>query len=63
MPSLSALFDLDHRGTTVARELRGGLATFLTMAYVLVANPAILVSAGVPLEAAAAWCSRSRASI
>jgi hypothetical protein len=32
MPSLSALFDLDHRGTTVARELRGGLATVLTMA-------------------------------
>ncbi|RPH56999.1 MAG: NCS2 family permease, partial [Acidobacteria bacterium] len=48
------MFQLEQRGTTVARELRGGLATFLTMAYILVANPAILVSAGVPAEAAVA---------
>jgi adenine/guanine/hypoxanthine permease len=48
------VFQLEQRGTTVARELRGGLATFLTMAYILVANPAILVSAGVPGEAAVA---------
>jgi AGZA family xanthine/uracil permease-like MFS transporter len=34
--------------------VRGGLATFLTMAYILVANPAILSAAGVPYEAAVA---------
>jgi AGZA family xanthine/uracil permease-like MFS transporter len=47
-------FDLRARGTTIGRELRGAVATFLTMAYILVANPAILSAAGVPLEAAVA---------
>jgi AGZA family xanthine/uracil permease-like MFS transporter len=47
-------FDLQGRGTTVAREVRGGITTFLTMAYILFANPSILASAGVPFEAAAA---------
>lgn len=47
-------FDLQARGTTTAREVRGGVATFLTMAYILFANPSILASAGVPFEAAAA---------
>ncbi len=47
-------FDLHERGTTAAREVRGGVTTFLTMAYILFANPAILAAAGVPFEAAAA---------
>jgi AGZA family xanthine/uracil permease-like MFS transporter len=47
-------FDLQGRGTTVAREVRGGITTFLTMAYILFANPSILAAAGVPFEAAAA---------
>lgn len=47
-------FDLHGRGTTVGREVRGGITTFLTMAYILVANPSILAAAGVPFEAAAA---------
>jgi AGZA family xanthine/uracil permease-like MFS transporter len=51
---VTAPFDLAGRGTTVAREVRGGLATFLTMAYILVANPSILSAAGVPAEAAVA---------
>lgn len=38
----------------MAREVRGGITTFLTMAYILFANPSILASAGVPFEAAAA---------
>jgi AGZA family xanthine/uracil permease-like MFS transporter len=54
-------FDLDARGSTVARELRGAVATFLTMAYILVANPAILAGAGVPLEAAAAGTAAAAA--
>ncbi len=48
------LFDLHGRGTTPAREVRGGIATFLTMAYILFANPSILASAGIPFEAAVA---------
>ena len=51
---MTALFDLAGRGTTVGREARGALATFLTMAYILVANPSILSAAGVPAEAAVA---------
>ncbi|AIE82709.1 NCS2 family permease [Actinotignum schaalii] len=35
-------FRLRERGTTVARELRGGLVTFVAMAYILVLNPIIL---------------------
>jgi AGZA family xanthine/uracil permease-like MFS transporter len=38
----------------VAREVRGGVTTFLTMAYILVANPSILSAAGLPFEAVAA---------
>lgn len=49
-----SFFELDARGTTAAREVRGGATTFLTMAYILFANPAILSAAGVPLDAAIA---------
>jgi AGZA family xanthine/uracil permease-like MFS transporter len=35
-------FELSGRGTTVAREVRGGLTTFITMAYILLLNPIIL---------------------
>jgi AGZA family xanthine/uracil permease-like MFS transporter len=51
---VTAFFDLAGRGTTVAREARGALATFLTMAYILIANAQILSAAGVPMEAAVA---------
>jgi AGZA family xanthine/uracil permease-like MFS transporter len=58
---LQRLFDLEARGTTVGREVRGGLATFLTMAYILVANPAILAAAGVPYQPAVAATAASAA--
>ncbi len=51
---MTDFFDLAGRGTTVGREARGALATFLTMAYILVANPSILAAAGVPADAAVA---------
>jgi len=35
-------FAITARGSTVARELRGGLVTFFTMAYIVVLNPIIL---------------------
>ncbi|TLQ46689.1 NCS2 family permease [Streptomyces marianii] len=38
-------FRISERGSTVAREVRGGIATFFTMAYILVLNPIILGSA------------------
>lgn len=52
--TLERLFGLRERGTTVGRELRGAVATFLTMSYIVIANPSILAAAGVPPEAAAA---------
>ena len=51
---LERLFHLAARGTTPAREVRGALATFLTMSYILFANPAILSAAGMPTEAVVA---------
>ncbi|MFF5895431.1 NCS2 family permease [Streptomyces argenteolus] len=38
-------FKISERGSTVAREIRGGFATFFAMAYIIVLNPIILGSA------------------
>ncbi|MFC1419997.1 NCS2 family permease [Streptacidiphilus cavernicola] len=38
-------FKVSERGSTFAREIRGGAATFFTMAYIIVLNPIILSSA------------------
>jgi AGZA family xanthine/uracil permease-like MFS transporter len=35
-------FSITARGSTVGREVRGGLVTFLTMAYIIVLNPFII---------------------
>src|SRR5262245_56572825 len=37
-------FEISARGSTVTREIRGGLATFFTMAYIVVLNPLILAA-------------------
>ena len=42
------LFHLQERRTSVRTEILGGATTFLTMAYIIVLNPAILASAGIP---------------
>ncbi|MEU8707675.1 NCS2 family permease [Streptomyces sp. NPDC048565] len=42
---LDRYFKISERGSTVAREVRGGLATFFAMAYIIVLNPIILGSA------------------
>ncbi|MBT2398529.1 NCS2 family permease [Streptomyces sp. ISL-100] len=42
---LDRFFKISERGSTVAREIRGGLATFFAMAYIIVLNPIILGSA------------------
>ncbi len=38
-------FKIAERGSTVSREIRGGLVTFFTMAYIVVLNPLILGAA------------------
>ena len=40
--ALDAFFHVSERGSTFAREVRGGVVTFFTMAYILVLNPLIL---------------------
>jgi AGZA family xanthine/uracil permease-like MFS transporter len=63
-PTVSRLdryFSISARGSTVNREVRGGLATFFTMAYIVVLNPLIIGAAedldgsvlGIPKVAAA----------
>jgi AGZA family xanthine/uracil permease-like MFS transporter len=42
---VDGFFKISARGSTVGREIRGGFATFFTMAYILVLNPIILGSA------------------
>ena len=42
---LDRYFGITTAGSTIARELRAGLTTFLTMSYVLVVNPAVLGNA------------------
>src|SRR5215217_425102 len=37
-------FEISARGSTVGREVRGGFATFFTMAYIVVLNPLILAA-------------------
>lgn len=43
--SLDRYFRITERGSTLSREIRGGLATFFAMAYIIVLNPIILSSA------------------
>jgi adenine/guanine/hypoxanthine permease len=50
---LQRRFRLAERGTTARVEALGGLTTFLTMAYIVFVNPAILSAAGVPFAAVA----------
>ncbi|OPL19837.1 MAG: hypothetical protein AVO35_02360 [Candidatus Aegiribacteria sp. MLS_C] len=45
---ISKYFGLDGRGTSVRREVSAGATTFLTTAYIIVVNPAILSAAGIP---------------
>jgi len=39
---LDSFFKISQRGSTVAREVRGGVVTFFTMAYIVALNPIIL---------------------
>jgi AGZA family xanthine/uracil permease-like MFS transporter len=40
--AVDSFFQITQRGSTVGREIRGGLATFFTMAYIVVLNPIII---------------------
>jgi AGZA family xanthine/uracil permease-like MFS transporter len=42
------MFRISERGSSVRTEVVGGVTTFVSMAYIIVVNPAILAFAGIP---------------
>lgn len=46
---MERLFRLREHGTDVRTEVLGGATTFVTMAYIIVVNPAVLSFAGLPV--------------
>lgn len=48
MSSIAEFFKLRENNTSIGTEVRAGIATFLTMAYIIVVNPGILSSTGMP---------------
>jgi AGZA family xanthine/uracil permease-like MFS transporter len=42
-------FQFERMGASLTTELRAGVTTFVTMAYIIVVNPAILAAAGIPV--------------
>ncbi|HKU31654.1 NCS2 family permease [Arthrobacter sp. NyZ413] len=55
---LDRFFQISKRGSTLAREFRGGIVTFFTMAYIVVLNPLILggfSARNAPTDVAGGW--------
>lgn len=48
--NMERIFKLRELGTNVKTEILAGFTTFLTMAYIVVVNPAVLSAAGVPFD-------------
>ncbi len=46
---LDRFFEITKRGSTIGREVRGGVVTFVTMAYIVILNP-IILSSGVDVN-------------
>ncbi|MFQ5817391.1 MAG: NCS2 family permease [Terriglobia bacterium] len=48
LDKISAYFQFEAHGTNFRRESAAGITTFVTMSYIIVVNPAILKTAGIP---------------
>ena len=60
---LDRFFQITERGSTLAREFRGGLVTFFTMAYIVILNPLILggfSADNAPTDVAGGWLSAAQ---
>ena len=60
---LDKFFEISKRGSTLAREFRGGLVTFFTMAYIVILNPLILggfTADNAPTDVAGGWLSAAQ---
>jgi AGZA family xanthine/uracil permease-like MFS transporter len=51
---IESYFEFAHLGTNWRTEILAGVTTFLTMAYIVLVNPAILSATGMPLAAVTA---------
>ena len=69
---LDTFFKISQRGSTVAQEVRGGIVTFFTMAYIVALNPIILavgdkngnfIGGGTDRDAAVAYIAAATALI
>lgn len=49
--ALERIFHLSEKGTTVRKEVVGGIVTFITMSYILAVNPSILGATGMDATA------------
>jgi AGZA family xanthine/uracil permease-like MFS transporter len=47
---LERFFKFQENGTTLRREIAGGVTTFMTMAYIIFVQPVVLAAAGMDLE-------------
>jgi AGZA family xanthine/uracil permease-like MFS transporter len=54
LKKLESYFEFARLGTSWRTEILAGVTTFLTMAYIVLVNPAILAAAGMPLAAVTA---------
>ncbi len=43
---IARYFHFEELNTNMKKEVLGGITTFITMAYIIVVNPAILAAAG-----------------
>ena len=50
MEALDKQFGITDAGSTVEAEIRAGITTFLTMAYILLVNPSMLAGTGIGFE-------------
>lgn len=48
---MEKLFQIKERGSTIQKEIVGGITTFLAMAYILAVNPGILSGSGMEFNA------------
>ncbi len=62
-PAVDRFFRITERGSDLGREFRGGLVTFVTMAYIVVLNPLILgghSEQAATLDVAGGWLDASQ---
>jgi AGZA family xanthine/uracil permease-like MFS transporter len=50
LDKIRAYYGFEAQGTNFHREVIAGLTTFMTMSYIIIVNPAILKTAGIPPE-------------